>query len=131
MTKFITTTKQKYELVNITDDVSKIVADSGVNQGLVLVFAPHSTCGIILTEDEPGLKKDWLKFLEKITAGFDFEHNKIDNNAQAHILTGLLAQGKILPVQDHRLVRGTWQDIFLVEFDGPRTREIFVEILGK
>ena len=56
-------TKEKYQLIDITDEVEKIVKESEVKDGLVLVFVPHSTAGIILTENEPGLKEDWLKFL--------------------------------------------------------------------
>ena len=126
---FDVSTKHKYELVNITSRVEQIVEQSSVEDGLVLVFVPHSTAGIVLTEDESGLKNDWLCFLEKIVSGFKFEHNRIDNNAQAHLLSGLLGQCKTLAVKNGKIIRGTWQDIFLVELDGPRTRRIVIKII--
>ena len=122
-------TKKKYELVDISERVERIVQENNIKDGLVLVFVPHSTAGIVLTEDEPGLKEDWLKVLKKLVSGFDFFHNQIDNNADSHILSGLIGQGKTLIAENGRLIRGTWQQIFLVELDGPRTRKIIVKIV--
>lgn len=128
MERFEVQSKERYELINITDRVEAIVEKSKIKNGLVFVFIPHSTAGIVLTEDEPGLKKDWLDFLKKIVSGFDFLHNRIDNNADSHILSGLIGQGKTLPVENGQIVRGTWQDIFLVELDGPRSRKVLIKI---
>jgi len=128
--EFKISTEERYELVNITDKVEEIVKESGVKDGLALVFAPHSTAGIVLTEDEPGLKKDWLNFLNKTVSGFSFLHNKIDNNADSHILSGLIGQGKVLAVEKGQIIRGVWQDIFLLELDGPRSRKIIVKIIN-
>jgi len=124
-------TENKYQLVDITEEVEKIVEKSEIENGLVLVFAPHSTAGIVLTENERGLKNDWLEIFKKLTFGIDFEHNKIDNNADSHILSGLIGQGRVLPIRDNRIIRGTWQQIFLAEFDGPRERKIIIEIISK
>jgi len=120
--------RERYQLIDITDKVEKIVKESGVKDGLVLVFAPHSTAGILLTENEEGLKEDWLNFLKKLVSGLDFQHNRIDNNADSHILSGLVGQGKTLLLKDGNLLRGTWQQIFLAEFDGPRERKIIIKI---
>lgn len=122
-------TKERYELIDITERVERIVQESDIKNGLVLVFIPHSTAGIVLTEDEPGLKEDWLKVLKKLVSDFDFLHNQIDNNADSHILSGLIGQGRTLPIQDGELIRGTWQQIFLAEFDGPRTRKVIIKII--
>ena len=127
--EFNISTKKKYELVNITERVERIVQESNIRDGLVLVLIPHSTAGIVLTEDESGLKEDWLKVLKKLVSDFDFLHNQIDNNADSHILSGLIGQGKTLIVENGRLIRGTWQEIFLAEFDGPRTRKVIVKII--
>jgi len=96
---------------------------------LVLIFVPHSTAAVLLTENESGLKEDWLKVLEKIVSGFYFLHNQIDNNADSHILSGLVGQGKTLVIENNKLIHGTWQQIFLVELDGPRTRKVIVKVL--
>ena len=129
MERFEVSSKERYELINITDRVEAIVEKSKIENGLVFVFVLHSTAGVILTEDEPGLKKDWLDFLKKTVSGFNFLHNRIDNNADSHILSGLIGQGKTLPVENSQIMRGTWQDIFLVELDGPRSRKVIIEIV--
>lgn len=121
--------QNRYQLVDITNQVEKIISESKIKDGLCLVFVPHSTAAIILIENEPGLKNDWLKILKKLVEGEDFEHNKIDNNADSHILSGLLGQGKVLAIENGRIVRGTWQQIFLVELDGPRTRRVVIKII--
>lgn len=66
--------------------------------------------------------------LKKLVSGFDFLHDRIDNNADSHILSGLLGQGKILAIEEGKLIRGTWQQIFLVELDGPRKRRVTVTL---
>ena len=127
--EFKVATENRYQLVDITGEVEEIVGKSGIKSGLCLVFVPHSTAAIILTENEEGLKKDWLAVLKKLVEGFDFKHDQIDNNADSHILSGLLGQGKTLPIENSRLIRGTWQQIFLVELDGPRKRKIILKLL--
>ena len=127
--EFNVLTKDRYQLVDITEKVEEIISDSQVENGLILVFVPHSTAGVLLTENESGLKEDWLKVLKKVVSGFDFLHNKIDNNADSHILSGLTGQGKTLAIENSKLIRGTWQQIFLAEFDGPRTRKVLIKII--
>jgi len=121
-------TDQRYQLIDITDQVESIISKSKIKEGICLVFVPHSTAAIILTENESGLKNDWLKILKKLVAGEKFEHDRIDNNADSHLLSGLLGQGKVLPLEDSKIIRGTWQNIFLVELNGPRTRRVIVKI---
>ena len=126
--EFNISTKDRYELIDITERVEKIVQESDIKNGLVLIFVMHSTAGILLNENESGLKEDWLKIFKKITSGVDFIHNQIDNNADAHIIAGLIGNEKILVLKDRKLARGTWQQIFLVELDGPRTRKVIIKI---
>jgi len=122
-------TKEKYQLIDITEKVEEIVKESEIENGFVLVFVPHSTAAILLNENEPGLKQDWLKVFKKITSGIDFAHNRTDNNADAHIIAGLIGNEKTLALENGRLIRGTWQQIFLVELDGPRTRKVIIKII--
>lgn len=121
--------QERYQLIDITDEVEKIVKESGVKDGLVLLFVPHSTTGILLTENEKSLKEDWLDFLKKLVSGFDFQHNRIDDNADSHLLSGFIGQERILPLKGGQIIRGTWQQIFLLELDGPRKRKIIVKII--
>jgi secondary thiamine-phosphate synthase enzyme len=122
-------TQNRYQLVDITGEVEKVLHKSKVKSGLCLVFMPHSTAAIILTENESGLKNDWLKILKKLVENEEWEHDRIDDNADSHLLSGFLGQGKTIPIENNRLVRGTWQQIFLVELDGPRTRKVNVKII--
>jgi len=122
-------TDQRYQLIDITDQVESMVSKSKIKEGFCLVFVPHSTAAIILTENESGLKNDWLKMLKKIVSGEQFEHDRIDNNADSHLLSGLLEQGRVMPIEKSRIVRGTWQNIFLVELDGPRTRRVIIKTI--
>lgn len=127
--EFIISTEKRYQLVDITDKIEEIIVQSKVKEGAVLIFVPHSTAGILLTENEPGLKDDWLNFFKKLVSGFEFEHNRIDDNADSHLLSGLLGQGRVLAIEKGKLVRGTWQQIFLTEFDGPRERKVIVKFI--
>ena len=127
--EFNISTKERCQLIDITERVEKIVEESDIKDGLVLVFVMHSTAGILLNENEPGLKEDWLKIFKKITSGVDLIHNRIDNNADAHIVAGLIGSGKTLALENRKLIRGTWQQIFLVELDGPRMRKVIVKII--
>ena len=127
--EFNVSTEDRYQLIDITDRVGEIIRESKVKNGLALIFVPHSTAAILLTENESGLKEDWLKVLKKIVSGIDFAHNQIDNNADSHILSGLIGQGKTLAIENNKLIQGTWQQIFLVELDGPRTRKVIVKVL--
>lgn len=80
--EFRIATENRYQLVDVTGEVEKIIGESGIKEGLCLVFVPHSTAAIILTENEEGLKKDWLAVLKKLVSNFDFLHNQIDNNKE-------------------------------------------------
>ena len=123
-------TQNRYELVDIGERVKEAIRESETREGIALIFVPHSTAAVILTENEPGLKKDWISFLKRLVSGINFSHNKIDNNADSHILSGLLGQGKALAVEKGELVKGTWQQIFLVELDGPRKRKVIIKIVS-
>jgi secondary thiamine-phosphate synthase enzyme len=128
--EFFVKTHQRYELIDITSEVEKIVGESGTEEGIALVFVPHSTAGILLTENESGLKEDWLAVFKKLVSEIDFKHNRIDDNADSHILSGLIGQGKTLAIKNKNLLRGTWQQIFLAEFDGPRERKVLVKVVS-
>ncbi len=130
MKEFTVSTKERFQLIDITGRVEEIVNESRIKDGQVLVFVPHSTAAVLLTENEQGLKSDWLDVFRKTISGFNFQHDRIDNNADSHILSGLVGQGKTLPVKEGQVVRGTWQQIFLAEFDGPKTRKVTVSIIG-
>jgi secondary thiamine-phosphate synthase enzyme len=126
-------TKERIELVDITNKVEEAVQESKIRNGICLVYAPHATAAIILNEHERGLLNDIAKkILEIAPPGANYLHNRIDNNAHAHVASSIIGSSATLPVVNGELVRGTWQNIFLVELDGPRaSRRIIVEVLGE
>ncbi|MEL9989974.1 MAG: secondary thiamine-phosphate synthase enzyme YjbQ [Thermoproteus sp.] len=119
-------------LVNITSQVESVVAESGVSEGMALVFLTHATAALFANEDEPHIRKDYLALFERLVpASGNYEHNVIDNNADAHLLSVLFKQFYLFPVKGGKLVRGTWQELFLAEFDGPRIRRVTVVVMGQ
>jgi len=126
-------TKERIELVDITNKVEEAVQESKIRNGICLVYAPHATAAIILNEHEKGLVSDIVKkILEIAPPGANYLHNRIDNNAHAHVASSIIGSSATLPVVNGELMRGTWQNIFLVELDGPRaSRRIIVEVLGE
>ncbi len=122
-------TSRVYQLLDITTEVTEIVKDSGIEEGVCLVFAPHATAGIMLEENERGLKQDFVRFFKDLAERGQWEHDRIDDNASAHLLAGIVGQSRTLPISEGNLVRGTWQNIFLVELDGPRrSRRVCISI---
>ncbi|CCC81037.1 secondary thiamine-phosphate synthase enzyme YjbQ [Thermoproteus tenax] len=124
-------TKSRRDLVNITSLVEDAVRESGVSDGIALAFVAHATAALFANEDEPNLRRDYMALFERLVPQDGrYEHNKIDDNGDAHLLSALLKQHYIFPVKGGRLVRGTWQELFLAEFDGPRLRRITVVVMG-
>jgi len=124
-------TTKKRQLLNITSQVKEAVAQSKIEEGICLVFVPHATAALLLNEDEEGFKADVETLLENWMPEGDWEHNRIDNNATAHLASAFIGQSKAVPIVGGRLQLGTWQEIFLVELDGPRdSRRVIVKIVS-
>ena len=104
----------------------------GVREGALLVSVGHTTCGLTLNEPEPGLLDDFAAALERLVPWeARYAHNRgAEDNAVAHIRAALMGHQVIVPVRDGRLDLGTWQDVLLVECDGPRTRTVRATLLG-
>ena len=129
-------TKGNCDVVNITEQVSKAVAQSDMREGTVTVFNVGSTAGITTTEYEPGLGNYDIKAaFEKIApehARYEHEETWHDDNGHAHVRASLLGPSLSVPVVDGRLTLGTWQQIILVDFDTrPRTRTVICQMAGK
>ncbi len=119
-------TKQRIEVVDITRDVENLVSGSG----LALVYTPHTTTAIIINEGESGLIEDILDLLSRLVpTGAGYKHDRIDNNADAHLRAVLLGNSVVVPVENGKLMLGTWQRILFIELDGPRRRRVFVRVV--
>ena len=125
-------TKNRTELVDITDMVEETVRKSGITSGICIVHSIHSTTAIIVNEHEAGLINDVIKKVQHdFPKGAGWLHDRVDDNADAHLALSYIGPTRIFPVRYGRLVRGTWQNIFLLELDGPRTRSIIIQVMGE
>ena len=124
-------TNQNVEVINITSNVNDIIRKHDTTNGLVNLSTKHTTSSIMINEDEEGLKKDYVKFLEKIVPNDNYLHDRIDNNATSHLKAMLTTPTQTLPLIDGKISLGTWQSIFFVELDWPRSnRTINIMIIG-
>ncbi len=130
--ELVYSTSSDVELVDVTRDVERAVAESGVLNGICLVSVPHATAAILANEHEEGLLRDIVRKLRELfPRGMGYMHDRVDDNAHAHLAAALIGNSRAFPVSGGRIVRGTWQNIFLVELDGPRTaRRVVVAVVG-
>ena len=119
------------ECIDLTDRVRAVVKRAGVEAGLCHVMVLHSTAAVVVNEfDDPNIGKDLLSALDRAVPDHaGWLHDRIDDNAHAHIKATLLGPSELVPVKDGDLLLGTWQRILLVELDGPRSRKLSVTIL--
>jgi len=120
-------TERRTEIVDITPLVEKILDK---DSGIALIYSPHTTTAIIINEAEPGLLDDILEFMERLVPyRGGYKHDRIDDNADSHIKTCILGNSVVIPVENGRLMLGTWQRILFLEFDGPRNRKVYVRVI--
>ena len=120
---FTVSSSSRQQLIDVTREVVRFVEDSNVTDGILIVSVPHATAAIVANENERGLLNDILTRIREIfPQSFEYAHNRIDDNADAHLAATFLGHSRTFPVENHQLIRGTWQNIFVVELDGPRTR---------
>lgn len=131
MIQFITVkTSRETQFIDITGEVERVVRESGVKEGAVNIFTRHTTAAIIINENEPGLLRDYERLAELLVPkGRGYEHDRIDDNAHSHLRSILFGPNKAVPIIGGSLALGTWQRIFLAEFDGPRVREVAVHVI--
>ena len=122
-------TKSRIEIVDITSEVEELVEKSGVDEGISLVYTKHTTTALVINEAESGLLDDILYIIQKIVPPNSYKHDRIDNNADAHLRATLLGNSVVIPVLNKKLELGTWQRILFIELDGPRTRKVLVKVV--
>ena len=128
-------TEKTVGVTDVTRLIRQALGETGMQTGICLVSTPHTTCGLTVNEFESGLVRDIEKLagelLHPLTGQSGFHHDRVDNNAQAHLTSGLLGRSLSLPVHNGDLHLGTWQSVLLVECDGPRNRTIDMTFLGE
>ena len=123
-------TRSNAELVDITAAVQQVVREQGVQSGVCHVFVPHTTAGLTLNENwDPSVRADMLMELDK-TVPWHNNYLHGEGNSAAHIKASLMGFSQTLLVEDGRLVLGSWQGIYLAEFDGPRRRRVLVKVVS-
>jgi secondary thiamine-phosphate synthase enzyme len=126
-------TRLEHEYVNITGEVERIVAGSGIKEGFVLVSAMHITAGVYVNDAESGLIQDIEEWLEKLAPyRSDYRHHRTgETNGDAHLKSLLVHHEVIVPITDGRLDLGPWQQVYYAEFDGRRKKRVVVKAIGE
>lgn len=117
-------------MIDITREVSRVIKNSGLKSGLAVVFVPHTTAGITINENaDPDVKTDLLMKLDKLVDDDrDFLH--MEGNSAAHLKAVMTGFSVDIIVEENKPLLGTWQGIYLCEFDGPRTRKIYIKTIS-
>lgn len=123
-------TEKPVQVIDITRQVNEAVGESGVAEGICLVYTLHTTTGIVINEAETGLVTDLIQRLASLAPpGDGYLHDRIDDNAHAHLQAVLLGNSRTIPIEEGCLALGTWQRVLFIELDGPRRRNVLVRVL--
>ncbi len=126
-------TKERREYRNITPQVERVVQQSGIQEGLVLVNAMHITASVYINDDEAGLLQDYEQFLERLVPQKGtYRHNLTgEDNGDAHIKRQIMGREVVVAITNGRLDFGPWEQIFYAEFDGRRRKRVLVKVIGE
>ena len=122
-------TSRRCQMLDITAQVQEVVKTSKVKDGMCLVFVPHTTAGVTINENaDSSVQRDILSYLNQLVPKSSaFEH--AEGNSDSHIKTSMMGNSTKVIINNNMLLLGTWQGIFFCEFDGPRTRKVFVKVV--
>jgi len=123
-------TTSRIEMIDITSEVQRLVSEEGINEGICLVYCPHTTAGVVINEHaDPSVAEDIASALTE-----QYPHRRawrhLEGNADAHVKSAVVGISTMIPITGGRLALGTWQGIFFCEFDGPRSRELYIQIMS-
>lgn len=122
-------THQQSEFVDITRQVQSVVREQSIQDGIVYVYCPHTTCGLTIQENaDPGVQHDMLLLLNRIAPRTDLGYRHIEDNSASHLQASAMGFSQMVFVEHGQLVLGRWQAIYLTEFDGPRQRTVIVKV---
>ena len=123
-------TGSQFDMINITAQIQNLVYESGIADGIVHIFVPHTTAGITINENaDPDVNTDLLYLLDDIVPWNDPHYKHFEGNTAAHLKASMMGSSVQVIVEKNRLQLGRWQGIYFCEFDGPRNREIWLKIL--
>jgi len=123
--------RKRNEMIDITNDVQRIISEKNIQNGHVIVYVPHTTAAITINEGaDPSVQRDIIETLKRIVPeSGDYYH--MEGNSDAHIKASILGSSVTVLVENNKLVLGTWQHIFFYEGDGPRNRRVYVDIMSQ
>jgi secondary thiamine-phosphate synthase enzyme len=122
-------TKLREDLIDITDLVLEKIEQSGIKNGIAVIFIPHTTAAILINENsDPMVKKDVLEYYKR-NVPLDYDYHHVEGNSDAHIKSTLIGNNLILIIENSKVILGSWQGIFFCEFDGPRIRRVYIKII--
>jgi secondary thiamine-phosphate synthase enzyme len=122
-------TSSKDEFVNITESIKTFVNEINIDDGLILVYVPHTTAGVTINEGaDPAVKQDILNQLSKIVPENE-SYQHMEGNSDGHIKASFMGSSAIVPVSEGGLALGTWQSVYFCEFDGPRQRKYYLAVI--
>jgi secondary thiamine-phosphate synthase enzyme len=125
---------QRRAIISIHNEVERLVAESGVTEGIVLVNAMHITASVFINDNESGLHHDYEVWLEKLAPEkphSQYRHNGYEDNADAHLKRQVMGREVVVAITDRQLHLGPWEHIFYYEFDGKRRKRLLVKIIGE
>ena len=121
--------KHATEMIDVTRQVQEKIAQENIQNGLAMLFVPHTTAGITINEGaDPAVKSDILLVLNKIIPWKE-AYKHVEGNSPAHVKTSLVGSSEVIVVENGRLVLGTWQSVYFCEFDGPRNRKVYIKVI--
>lgn len=123
-------TNKNFEIIDITSQINGLI---DIDNGIISIFSRHSTSAIVVNENESGLLRDLEFMLDNVVSDkFSYQHDRIDNNARSHLKSFLLSSSECLPIKNGKLDLGTWQSVFFIELDGPRSnRTVTLTMVGE
>ncbi len=123
-------TNHRFDVVDLTSDIQTLVSENGLNDGILLIYSPHTSATVTINEHyDPTVVEDIQNALRHMIPKIDFKH--LEGNSDAHIKTSLIGNSVQLIVEDNKILLGRWQRVLFFEFDGPRTRELWIKFIGE
>ena len=122
-------TKKKKSIVDITDNINEFLSKKSKKDGLCCVFIKHTTAAITSADLDPGTDLDMLDAFDQIIPKLDYRHPHDPDHVGDHIMSSIIGSSIVLPFESKKLILGTWQRVVLVEFNGPKNREVLIKIL--
>jgi len=129
---FSVSTKNRNQMIDITDKVQSIITQSGIKNGDVIVYCPHTTAGITINENaDPDVVYDLIQILSELVPADKPSYRHSEGNSDSHCKSSIIGCSKQLLIDNGRLLLGTWQGIYFCEFDGPRSRKVYIQTRGE